>query len=175
MRPFHVAGRVETVHARKFFRAASTFFSQVTGVFLFLNFKVNVRPQLPSDRVGFGVLFEIVVCRTGNDQRCARFVDQNIVNFVHDGVIQRPLNLQLLCRLHVVAQVIEAELIAGTVGDVAGVMLLSFLRPHIRLNGTDRHPQVNMYGAHPFHVATCEVVVDRDYMNLAGDRVQKRR
>ena len=61
----------------------------------------------------------------GDDQRGAGFVDENVVNFVHDGVGERALNLLGVVHDHVVAQVIEAEFVVGPVGDVGAVGLLA--------------------------------------------------
>src|SRR5207248_2778463 len=62
----------------------------------------------------------------GNDQRRTRFVDQDVVDFVDDGIVQRPLRLTVRFPNHVVAQIIETELIVGPVRDVGGIGLATF-------------------------------------------------
>ena len=71
------------------------------------------------------VEFGAVVERAGDDQRRARLVDQDAVDFVDDGEDVAALDHVLHAVLHVVAQVVEAELVVGAVGDVA---VVGFLR-----------------------------------------------
>src|SRR5699024_6431403 len=71
---------------------------------------------------------ELVVQRCGvggstrDDQGGAGLVDQDRVDLVDDRVVVAPLDLVLLAGGHVVAQVVEAELVVGSVGDVAAVL-----------------------------------------------------
>jgi hypothetical protein len=62
-----------------------------------------------------------VLERTGDDQRGARLVDQDRVDLVDDRVIVAALNHFGALILHVVAQIVEAELVVGRVGYVAGI------------------------------------------------------
>ena len=59
--------------------------------------------------------------RTGNDQRRARFVDQDRVDFVDDREGEPALHAVFDAEREVVAQVVEAELVVGAVGDVGAV------------------------------------------------------
>ena len=102
---------------------------------------------------------------TGDDQRRPCLVDQNAVDLVDDRVMQLSLRLQVLGRLHVVAQVIEAELVIRAVGDVARVHLLALGGVHLRLDGPHRHPQSLKQRAHPLGVAAGQVVVDRHHVH----------
>ena len=63
-----------------------------------------------------------VLDRAGDDERGARLVDQDRVDLVDDGVGVAALHHLGRAHLHVVAQVVEAELVVGAVGDVAGVL-----------------------------------------------------
>ena len=77
--------------------------------------------------------------------------------------------------LHVVAEVVEAELVVGAVGDVAGVGDLALLIVEVVLNDADRHAEEAVDAAHPFRVAAREVIVHRDDVNaLAVERVEVR-
>ena len=67
------------------------------------------------------VLVGGLVGGAGDDERGAGFVDEDGVHFVDDGVVVAALHAILDFELHVVAQVVEAELIVGAVGDVGGV------------------------------------------------------
>ena len=73
----------------------------------------------------------------------------------------------------VVAQVVEAELGGGAVGDVARVGLLALLAAHLVLDAADGEAEVAEEVAHPLGVAAGEVVVDRDELAVAaGEGVQ---
>jgi hypothetical protein len=124
--PFHISGGVEAFDSGQLFGSSHTFFGQVAGVFFFLDFEVDVFAQLSGDGFCAGIFFEVIVGGAGDDEWCAGFIDEDVVDFVDDGVVQRSLHLQVASGLHVVAEVVEAELIAGAVGDVAGVVDLSF-------------------------------------------------
>ncbi len=89
-------------------------------------------------------------------------VDQDAVDLVDDRVEELALRLRLAGRLHVVAEIVEAELVVGSIGDVAGVDLLPLGGLHLGLDGADRHAQALEQRAHPLGVAAGEVVVDRD-------------
>ena len=131
------------------------------------------------------VLGDVVVGRAGDDQRRAGFVDEDVVDFVDDREVQRALRLLLLLGIavvaaggdpHVVAQVVEAELVVRAVGDVAGVGLLPLAGVHAALNRADGEAEARVERAHPFHVAAGEVVVDRDDVDaFAFERVEVRR
>ncbi len=63
---------------------------------------------------------------------------------------------------HVVAQVVEPELIVGDVGDVAVVLLASLIRLHRLKHAADGEAQEAVDGAHPLRVTAGQVIVDRD-------------
>ena len=62
-----------------------------------------------------------VVGPTRDDQRRAGFVDEDRVDLVDDGEGVAALHLVVARDGHVVAQVVEAELVVGAVGDAGGV------------------------------------------------------
>ena len=66
--------------------------------------------------------------RPRNDQRRARLVDEDVVHLVHDREVELSLHVFLERELHVVAQVIEAELVVRTVGDVREIRFLALDR-----------------------------------------------
>ena len=76
--------------------------------------------------------------------------------------------------LHVVPQVVEAELVVGAVGDVGGVGLAAL----VVIQAVDDHadgqsPRKRVELPHPFGVAFGQVVVDRDHVHApAGEGVQ---
>ena len=65
----------------------------------------------------------------------------------------------------VVAQVVEAELGVGAVGDVAGVGLAAFRWRHLVLDAADGESERAEQRAHPIRVPLGEVVVDGDDMD----------
>src|SRR5438128_726406 len=84
-----------------------------------------------------------IMGRAGNDQGRARLVDQDVVHLVDDRVVERLLALVVpgiimriapARRLHVVAQIVEAELAVRAVSDVAVVGLAPGRRVHVALD-----------------------------------------
>ena len=74
---------------------------------------------------------------------------------------------------HVVAQVIEAELGVGAVGDVGLIGRALKLERHVVLQQTDGHAQILVDAAHPLGVALSQIVVNgNDVHTLAGDGVE---
>jgi hypothetical protein len=114
---------------------------------------------------------------TGDDQRGARLVDEDGVDFVNDAVPVVTLHLVLLARGHaVVAEVVEAELAGGAVGDVAGVHLAAQVGRHLLLDAAHGHAEEPVEVPHPLGVAAGEVVVDGDELGvLAGEGVEVER
>ena len=125
---------------------------------------------LQPERQPVGLLVELraLLGGPGDDQGRARLVDQDRVHLVDDGVVQVPLKLVLEGERHVVAQVVEAELVVGAVDDVrlvGGALLRRILpglnHPHLKAEGL-------VDGPHPGGVAAGQVVVDRDDVHAAA-------
>src|ERR1039457_4366753 len=109
----------------------------------------------------------------GNDEWGAGFVDEDGVDFVDDSVVVHALGAVLDAELHVVAEVVEAELVVGAVGDVGVVGVLALLVVEVVENDTHLEAEELVEAAHPFGVAAGEVVVDGDDVNaLACEGVQ---
>ncbi|MFK4608031.1 hypothetical protein ABIF57_007483 [Bradyrhizobium diazoefficiens] len=114
-----------------------------------------------------------VVERAGDDQRRARFVDQDGVDFVDDGEEVRPLDHVLEPVLHVVAQIVEAVFVVGAVGDVAGIGRLALGIVETVDDHARGHAEEAVDLAHPAGVAAGEIIVDGDDVDaLAGERVE---
>ena len=62
--------------------------------------------------------------RAADDERSARLVDEDRVDFVDDGVVEFALHAVGEVRRHVVAQVVEACLVVRHIGDVARIRAL---------------------------------------------------
>ena len=129
--------------------------------------------ELGQEGVDGVVEFRTVVERAGNDQRRARLVDQDRVDFVDDGVEVAALDHVLEPVLHVVAQIVEAVFVVGAVGDVAGVGVLALGIVEAVDDHAGGHAEEAVDLAHPLGVALGEVVVDGDDVDaLAGERVE---
>ena len=115
----------------------------------------------------------IVVGGAADDQRCARLVDQDRVHLVDDGKGMAALHLVGGSEGQVVAQVVEAQLVVGGIGDVGavgGALLRRRLARHHHAHGQS---QEAVDAAHPLGVAARQVVVDGDDMHaLAGQGIE---
>jgi hypothetical protein len=103
-----------------------------------------------------------VLDRARDDQRRAGLVHQHRVHLVHDGVDEAALHAVLRPHRHVVAQVVEAELVVGAVGDVTGVLQAPLGRVHALLDAAHGQAEELVDLAHPLAVAAGQVVVHRD-------------
>ncbi len=114
--------------------------------------------------------FRAILGAPGNDERSARLVDQDRVDFVHNRVVQFALEAVAHLHRHVVAQVIEAEFVVGPIGDVCGVGRLLFGVRHLGQDHPHRQAEELVDLPHPLRVAAREVVVDRDDVHAAAGK-----
>ncbi len=132
--------------------------------------------QARDQRVDLDVELGAFLCRARDDQRRARFVDQNRIDFVDDRKGQFALYAILQTEREVIAQVVEAEFVVRAVGDVAGVRRALLVRRLRVLDDAHVESQEAEYRTHPLRVALRQVFVDRYDMDaLAGESVQVRR
>ena len=124
--------------------------------------------ELRNEGVDGVVELGAVVERAGDDQRRARLVDQDRVHLVDDGEVVAALHHLARRVFHIVAEIVEAELVVGAVGDVAGILLAPLLVAEIVHDAADGKPQELVDGAHPGGVALGQIVVDGDDMDAAG-------
>ena len=122
----------------------------------------GARLQAWDDAIDFVVQVGRLLGRARDDQRRPRFVDQDAVHLVYDREVMPALDEMREIELHVVAQVVEPELVVGAVGDVATVGDLSFLIVQVVLDDADRHAEETVDFAHPLGVAPRQIVVDGD-------------
>ena len=129
--------------------------------------------ELRDDRVDADVEVGAVLGRAGNDERRARLVDQDRIDLVDDGEGMAALHHLRHVVFHVVAQIVEAELVVGAVGDVGGVGLAALVVVEAVDDDADGHAEELVDLAHPLGVAAGEIVVDGDDVHaLAGERVE---
>ena len=94
-------------------------------------------------------------------------------DFVDDGEVVAALHHLRGRVFHVVAEIIEAELVVGAVGHVGGVLLAALRVAQLVEDAADAEPQELVDGAHPGGVATRQIVVDGDDMHaFAGERIE---
>src|SRR3546814_8120324 len=75
--------------------------------------------ELEDHLVDADIELGLVVGRTRDDQRRARLVDQDRIDLVDDAEVEFAVDHLLTVELHIVAEVIEAELVVRRIGDVA--------------------------------------------------------
>ena len=130
--------------------------------------------ELGDDLVGDGVFVGGLVGGAGDDEGGAGLVDEDGVDFVDDAVEVAALDLLGELELHVVAEVVEAELVVGAVGDVGAVggAALAVVGEVVD-DDADGEAEEAVDLAHPFGVALGEVVVDGDDVDaVAGEGVE---
>jgi hypothetical protein len=110
-----------------------------------------------------------------DDERGAGLVDEDRVDLVDDGEEVAPLDHVLRLPGHVVAEVVEAELVVRAVRDVGGVLLTTLGRGLAGQDAARRHAEGAEHAAHELGLVAREEVVDRDDVDASGgDRVEVR-
>ena len=114
---------------------------------------------------------------TRYDERGTGVVDEHGVHFVHDGEVMLALHEVLRLNRHIIPQIVEAELVVRTKGDIGQVGLAPGGGVGlVVVDAVHRKAVEFVHGPHPLRVAAGEVVVHRnDVYALAGQRVQKYR
>ena len=111
--------------------------------------------------------------RAGNDQWGPRFVDQNTVDLIDHGKIMIALVYFTEFGFHIIAQIIKAQLVVGRIGDVTAIGGVFLSLGLLWIDHTCGHAKRTIDLAHPFAVATCEIIVDRDDMDaFSGQRIE---
>ena len=142
------------------------------GVFAGLGILLHLG-ELGHQAVDLVDLEGIVLGRARYDEGRTRLVDEYRVDFVDDAVVVPALDLAFGTPRHVVAQVIEAEFVVGSISDITGVLRSPDLVVHVRENDAHRKAEVAVHSSHPLRVALGEIVVDRDDMDsVAGEGVE---
>ena len=97
--------------------------------------------QLGHQTVHGHIALGVVLGLAADDQRRARFIDQDGIDLIDDGVMQFALHAIGRLVHHVVAQVVKTKLVVGAVGDVAGICRLLFFARHLRQIDAHRQSQ----------------------------------
>ena len=161
------------VESEKALALVEAFFGERRLTMFFVEREVDVLDQLGNDFVDLVVLVGGFLGGTGNDERGARFVDQDGVDFIDDAEVVAALDAIREIVLHVVAKIVEAEFVVGAVGDVGVIGGAALGVVEIVNDDADREAERAIERAHPFGVAAGEVVVDGDDVDAAaGERVE---
>src|SRR5258706_1885531 len=129
----------------------------IAGLLTF--FQLFTALKLRNDGVGLIVLVGGFFRRSGDDQRRARFIDQNRINLVDDRVIVTVLHAGAEIELHVVAQIVKTELVVGAVSNVGVVSGLPLKVVHVVLDTANRQTQEAIDLAHPLGAGRGQLIV----------------
>ncbi len=144
------------------------------GALLLVDVVVDLALEAPDDGGELVVDLRRVGHPARDDEGRAGLVDEDRVDLVDDAVVLTPLHLLGPAHGHVVAEVVEAELVVGAVGDVAGVLgplVLGVVGP--RDDQADRETEAAVHAAHPLRVSGGQVVVHGDDVDaVAGEGVE---
>src|SRR5216683_2102177 len=145
-----------------------TFFGEGGLAVLFVDGVIDVFDQFGNDFVDLEIFVGGLFGGTGDDERGACFIDQDGVDFVDDAEVVAALHTVGEVVLHVVAEIVEAELVVGAVGDVGGVGGTALIVVEVVDDHADGEPERAIERTHPFRVAAGEVVVDGDDVHTAS-------
>ena len=129
--------------------------------------------QSGNDLVDADVQIGVLAGRSGDDEGGAGLVDEDRVDLVDDREVERPLHPVGVAERHVVAQVVEPELVVRRVDDVRGIRLALVPRIHPGDHHPGLHAEEFVDRPHPLRIALREVVVHGDDVHAAaGERIQ---
>ena len=162
---FHIRDIGKIVHSEQVFTAPKSFLRQRDGAVLFIDLIIDVAAEFRDDLVETVVLVGRFLARPGDNQRCSRFVDENRVDFVHDCILMGALNAMRQIELHVVAQIVETELVVGSIRDIGTVGFPPFIVVQAVLDNPNGESQKFVQASHPLGVAPGQIIVDRYDVN----------
>ncbi len=166
--PIGVLVGVEVLQPEDLFAGLHATVGQKRVLVLFFHREVDILLELRNDLVSRRVFVGRFFRRSGNDQGRTGFVDQDGVDFVHDGEVQVALHAFVRFARHVVAQVIESEFVVGAVGDVGAVAHATLGLGLFVDNQSNGESQEPVDAPHPLGVALGQVVVDRHHVHALG-------
>ena len=108
-----------------------------------------------------------------DDKRRTRLVDEDRVDLVDDGVVVAALHELVLLPCHVVAQVVEAELVVRAVCDVRVVLLAALRRLLPGDDAPDAHAEEAVDAPHELALVARQIVINGDDVHaLALKRIE---
>src|SRR5579859_1197464 len=152
---------------------AEALFRERGGAMLFVESVVNVLDEFGDDLVDLGVFVGGFFGGAGDNQRSARFIDENGIHFVNNGELVAGLDALREVVLHVVAEIVETELVVRAVSEIGAVSCFALLVVQIVDDHSDGKPEAPIEGAHPLGVAAGQVIVHGDEMHATpGEGVE---
>ena len=140
MHKLKVLSAVDVADIQHPLKLGNAFVCERGGAVLFVYRVVILAPQRERQAGEALVLFGGLLRRTADDKRRARFVYQDVVHFVNDGETAPALDAQGHIHHHIIAQIVEAELVVRAVGDVGGVCFAALHAAHVL------HPALRRFG-----------------------------
>ena len=165
VRVFDVLRRIEVLHADELLDLRHGAVGRRNRLLLFIDLVIDALFEAGDRMRHLDIDVRRFLAWARNNERRARFVDQDGVHLVDDGIVERTLHHLALVNDHVVAQVIETELVVRAERDIAAVGELALREVHVVRNQADREAEEAVEAAHPLRVALCEVIVDRDHVD----------
>ena len=169
-----VRGLVEVLHAQLVLDLVDARLQDADGLLLLVDLVVLVTLEHARDASELHVpAVQVAIRGARNDEGGTGLVDEDRVNLVDDDEGVAALNHILGNLRHVVAQVVEAELVVRAIRDVAGVHLTTLGRGLAHEDTAARQSQEVVDAAHDVRLVLRQVVVNRhDVHALAGQRAQ---
>ena len=161
----HVFRIVQVIHLQELFDFCHALFRQVRALGLLVYLEIRLLLQLIDELVDLVVFVRRLFGRTGYDEGCPRLVDEDAVDFVHDRIVEVPLDKLVDGVLHVISQIIEAEFVVRAVGHVTAVLLFTLRVIDTVNDDTHRDAEESVNGPHPLRIPLCEIVVYRDHVD----------
>ena len=141
--------------------------------FFFIHRGIDHSSQAAYEIISLTVKIRALITLTGDDQRRPGFIDEDGVDFVHNGEHMAALDHVPLVQRHIITQIVEAHLVVGTVSDVAGIRGAALLRGESVNDEANGQSEEAMDFSHPFAVAAGQVVVHGNDVNaLSGESIQ---
>ena len=142
---------------------------------LFIKLKV-VTHQLRDEMIQRVVEFRPVFRRAGDDEWRACLVNQDRVHFVDNREVVPALHHLFEMVFHVVAQIVETQLVVGAICNVTGIGCTALVVVQPMHDDARGHAQGRIDFAHPACIALGQIVVHcHDMHALAGKRVKVNR
>jgi len=133
----------------------------------FVDVVVCVRPKLDDDRIDAVRERRIIRSSARDDQRDARFVDEDRIRFIDDGEGKWALDDLAGSPGQAVAQVIEAHFVGGRVCHVGTIRGVAWRGEHGLRDVSNRQSEPLINPAHPRRIAAGQVIVSREDMDPA--------
>ena len=165
MRELDVLRRVEVVDAEDLLDLRDRVIGRRDRLLLLVDRVVDAFLEAGDSLGHDGIHVRRLGARARDNERRARLVDEDRVDLIDDGVVELALDHLLRVDDHVVAQVVEAELVVRAEGDIAAVRELALREVHVVHDEADRQSEVAVEAAHVLAVAAGQVVIDRDHVD----------